>query len=259
MVAKVIGILNFTPDSFTDGGKYNKLSVALERINELFRQGADIIDVGAQSTSYGSIQLTAEKEWSKISTLLENIEPQLRDKISIDSYNYLTIRNAINLGYKYINDISGGRNQEILELIAMNPQVRYLCMFSLVIPADKNIRIKESNEIFNWASEVIYKCQDSGISDKQIILDPGIGFSTNPEQSFEIIKDAYHLKKFGVETCVGHSRKSFLESITDLPPQDRDIETLTASLFMYDKVDYLRVHNVEMHKRAFKVWEKLYK
>jgi dihydropteroate synthase len=251
----LIGILNFTANSFCDGGKYNTIDQAIQRINELFNHGAGIVDIGAQSTTYNSPQHTEIEEWDLLRPLLINIKN--KENISIDTYNYLTAKNAVEMGFKIINDVSGGKNSKLLDLIASNSQVKYICMFSLELPANKENRINNINEIFDWTANCIARCNSHGIKNSQLIIDPGIGFSTSPKQSFEIIKKIHLFKQFEVPICIGHSRKSFFESMIKYPSDQRDFETLACSIYLFDKVDYLRVHNVEAHTRAFKVWQKL--
>ncbi len=254
-MTKIIGILNYTANSFSDGGNYNNLDSATERIQKLFQQGADIVDIGASATSYGAKFNIESEEWSRLKPLLDKIGLK---NISIDSYHYSTMKNAIDLGVTYINDVSGGRNRRILELISASPDVNYICMYSLCLPVDKAIRVKSVDEIYDWVGNKINECKKYGISNEQIIIDPGIGFTTDTEQSLEVLKDVKRLQDFGVKICIGHSRKSFLESMTNYPPQERDIETVATSLYMLLKsVDYVRVHNVEMHQRAFKVFSSL--
>ncbi len=180
-----------------------------------------------------------------------------RKNISIDSYHYETISRAVDLGYNYINDVSGGKDERTLKLIAANPHVKYVLMHCLVLPANRDVRIKEVADIYSWAKANIDRCLALGIKKEQLIFDPGLGFTTYPKQSLEVIKNCELLKQFGVETYIGHSRKTVFEEITPLPPAERDLETVTASLYMYGKVDYIRVHNVEMHRRAFNVWSNL--
>lgn len=254
-MTKIIGILNYTANSFSDGGDYNSLEAAIERIEKLFQQGADIVDIGASATSYGVKLLTESEEWSKLSPLLDKINLK---NISIDTYHYSTMKKAIELGITYINDVSGGKDKKVLELIADNPHVNYICMYSLCLPADKHIRIKSVNEIYDWAGNKIDECRKHGIAEKRIIIDPGIGFTTNAEQSLKVLKNIERLQSFGIKVCIGHSRKSFFETMTNSPPQERDIETMVTSLYMLLKnVDYVRVHNVEVHQRAFKVFTTL--
>lgn len=255
VTTKLIGILNYTPDSFSDGNKLHDINSAVSAYNQLVQAGADYVDIGVQATSYGALQKSSEQEWSKLGPLLQALNNL--SQVSIDTYNYETAKRAVDAGALMINDVSGGKDTRMLELIASNPQVNYVCMFSLTIPADKAIRIKNCTEVYNWFGQTITRLTRAGIQTKQIILDPGIGFATNPQQSFEIIQDVHKLRAFGVAVMVGHSRKSYLEDITALTPSDRDLETTVASLHMRGKVDYLRVHNPSMHRRAFTVWSKI--
>lgn len=252
-MTKLVGILNITPNSFSDGGSSLIPTNATNKINHLFNQGADYVDIGAEATSYGVQLLTHEQEWERLHPVLSNINS---NNISIDTYHPQTAAKAIELGFAFINDVSGG-SDEMFAIIAKNPHVKYVLMHSLVLPANRDVRVTSIKEIYEWAERNIEKCLSAGISLEQIIFDPGLGFTTHPEQSLEIIKTCSTLKKFGVQTYIGHSRKTVFETLTTLPPHERDIETLTASLFMYGKVDYLRVHNVEIHARAFKVWDRL--
>jgi dihydropteroate synthase len=254
-MTKIIGILNYTSNSFSDGGNYNNIHSAVARVNELFLQGADIIDIGASATSYGAELHTSSEEFGYLKPLLEKIN---LNNISIDTYHYETMKYVIELGVTYINDVSGGKNPRVLELIAKNPNVHYICMYSLTLPADKKIRVKSINEIYDWFGNKVDECVKYGIPDNRIIIDPGIGFVTDANQSIKLLKNIAVLQRFGVKICIGHSRKSFFEKIAKYPVEERDIETVAASLYMLLKsVDYVRVHNVEMHKRAFRVFSKL--
>ncbi len=253
-MTKIVGILNFTPNSFSQDGKLGDVTAAIKYIEKLFTDGADIVDIGAEATSYGAKPLTSNEEWERLQPLLLKAP---REKVSIDSYHYETIRKAIDLGYNFINDVSGGKDERILKLIAANPHVKYVLMHCLVLPANRDVRIKEVSEVYSWAKTNIERCLEFGINREQLVFDPGLGFTTHPKQSLEIIKNCELLKRFGVETYIGHSRKTVFEEITPLPPAERDLETVAASLYMYDKVDYIRVHNVEMHRRAFNVWSNL--
>ena len=256
-MTKLVGIVNFTPNSFSDGGQLKTASAVLTRIDDLFSQGADLVDLGVQSTAYGAEILSVEAEKAKLATILPEINPKYLNLISIDTFNYLNIKYAIDLGLVYINDVSGGKDLKILDIIAKNPHVKYICMYSLTLPAKQNIRVAHYSEIITWAKNKIAECLSYGIQATQIIIDPGIGFVTNAEQSYQVIKNISAFKQLGVELYVGHSRKSFFATHTTTPPKERDIETLAASIYMLQNgVDYLRIHNVTMHKRAFNVFAK---
>lgn len=253
-MTKIVGILNFTPNSFSQDGILGNTLVALKYLEKLFADGADMVDIGAEATSYGAKPLTPDEEWERLEPLLLEAP---KKNISIDSYHYKTISRAIDLGYSFMNDVSGGKDDRILKLIAANQHVKYVLMHCLVLPANRDVRIKEVADIYSWAKINIDRCLALGIKKEQLIFDPGLGFTTYPKQSLEVIKNCELLKQFGVETYIGHSRKTVFEEITPLPPAERDLETVAASLYMYGKVDYIRVHNVEMHRRAFNVWSHL--
>lgn len=246
---KLMGILNVTPNSFSDGGSFDSSEKALIHFNKLIEDGADLIDIGAQSTSYGAEILSPENEWDRLKDILIKIEN--KSVVSIDTFNLETMKNAYDLGYRIFNDVKAGHSEEVLKFISENNDITYIAMFSLVIPADKNVRINSLDEINIWANAFLEKAQKFGIEKDRIILDPGVSFVTNPSQSLELLSNPDFFDSMGCKTLFGHSRKSFFETMTKLPPKDRDIETLAASLHMYGKVDYLRVHNVEIHKRAF--------
>ncbi len=253
-MAKLVGILNITTNSFSDGGKYASTEAAISRVHELFKEGADLVDIGAVSTSYEAELINHSEEWGILEPILKSVEkPSL---ISIDTYHYQTAEKAINLGARFINDVSFGLNDNMLRLIA-EAKVKYILMHSLVLPANKNIRVKNINEIEQGFESKIEECLRFGISLDQIIVDPGIGFGTNPSQSFKVLRSIEKFKKFGTKILIGHSRKSFLEIVSNYPPHERDLETLTASLHLRTQVDYLRIHNVNWHKRAFNVAEAL--
>lgn len=226
-MTKIVGILNYNANSFSDGGKYNNLQDAKHRVNQLFKEGADLVDIGACATSYGAHLVSEYEELEKLRPLLEKLNPK---NISIDSYNYATIKYAVDKGFIYINDVNGGKDPKVLELVAANKNLNYICMNSIVLPADKKIRIESVNEIYDWIGKKVEECKKFGIQKERLIIDPGLGFSTNSSQSMDILKNIRKLKDFGVKICIGHSRKSFFTDISDYEIYDRDIDTLTTSL-----------------------------
>lgn len=252
---KIIGILNYNSNSFSDGGRYNDIDSAYNRLNELFEEGADIVDVGVCATSYQASKISEFEELNKIKPLLEKVSST---NISIDSYHYNTIKYAISKGVKYVNDVTGGKDPRLLELIASSSNLYYICMYSLVLPADKNIRVKSVNQIYEWVENKIKECKKFGIHEERIIIDPGLGFTTDAMQSIEILKNIKKLKEFGVKICIGHSRKSFLKHCSSYASYNSDIDTLVASLYLLlNNIDYIRVHNVKVHKRSCSIFSNL--
>jgi len=255
-MSKIVGIVNLSDNSFSGDGlgiSENFAAIALERVQFLFAKGADIVDIGAQSTSYGAKIFTPEEERDILLPVLQVLKSKVdMRRISIDTFNWQNASLAIEHGVGYINDVKGGVDTKMLELIALNKDVKYICMFSLCIPADKAVRVKDFVQIKAWCGEIMEKLLDHGICKSQIILDPGISFVTGPELSLELIKRISELKIFGAPLFIGHSRKTFLAQFTDLPCGERDIETLMLSLKLRrEGVDYIRVHNVDYHFRAF--------
>ena len=259
MSTKIVGILNYTPDSFSDGGNFFNLTSAQNRIEELLAAGVDIIDIGATSTSYNKTLLTAEEEWDKLRDLFKIIAPKYGHLISIDTFYPENAQKAIDLGVHMINDVNGGKDINMIKVAARNKHIFYVFMYSIVLPANKNVRARDCKEIYDFAKIKLSLFQEQGVELSRVIFDPGIGFATGPELSLEIIKNLGFFKSLKIPIYIGHSRKSFLESITNNLPQDRDIETLTASVLMMKQgVDYLRVHNVDIHHRARKVYNTIF-
>ena len=200
-MTKIIGILNYNANSFSDGGKYNHLKDAKHRVDELFKDGADIVDIGICATSYKAPIISESEELERLKPLLEEINPK---NISIDSYHYTTMKYAADKGVAYINDVNGGKDPKVLELVATNPNLNYICMNSIVLPADKEVRVESINEIYDWVGKKIEECEKFGIQKERLIIDPGLGFTTDSSQSIGILRNIRYLKEFGVKICIGH-------------------------------------------------------
>jgi 2-amino-4-hydroxy-6-hydroxymethyldihydropteridine diphosphokinase/dihydropteroate synthase len=256
---QMMGIVNITPDSFSDGGKYLLAEKAVERIQELTNDGAAIIDLGAQSTRPGATPVSPEEEWQRLEPVLVLLQQIFQrrpanPKISLDTFYPEVIEKALQrFPIDWINDVEGGKNERLLRTVA-HTTCKIVITHSLSIPAtsttvlsfDKN----PTKELCDWAEKKIRQLHGLGISQDRIILDPGIGFGKSPYQSLELLRNIDALKTFGCEVLVGHSRKSFLKTIT--MAADRDMETIGISHHLLKKkIDYLRVHNVEAHQRSF--------
>ena len=254
-MVNIIGIVNYNENSFSDGGQHSNDGDVIAEVENLFKSGADIVDIGVSSTSYGVPKISQCEEFKKIRPLIDQLKYK---NISIDSYHYETLKYAVHNGVKFINDVNGGKDLRTLQLVSEYPDVHYICMFSLTLPANKKIRVKSINQIYDWIDCKIQECKRFGIKTNRIIIDPGIGFVTDSKQSIELLINVKELKKFGVKICVGHSRKSFLNLISSSLSNKRDIETLAISLYLafYD-IDYIRVHNVKIHKRALRAFNTL--
>lgn len=255
---QLVGIVNVTPDSFSDGGKYLHAENAMQRIQELAVHGAAIIDIGAQSTRPGATRISTEEEWERLKPVLDlltqNFQERLaKPQISLDSYDLEIIKRALECyPIDWINDVSGGKDENLLQFVA-ETNCKIVINHSLTIPASgKSVLPFDRSPISyldDWVKEKIKQLDKFGISKERVIFDPGIGFGKSLFQSLSLLREIDVLKKTGCEILVGHSRKSFLKIVTDA--QDRDLETVGVSHFLLGKgVDYLRIHNIEAHQRS---------
>lgn len=254
----VMGILNVTPDSFSDGGRYNNLDSAMKQAERLISEGADIIDVGGESTRPGHIQITSEEEISRVVPIIEKISKNLDTIISIDTYKYDVAKEAIKVGANIINDIWGlqydkGEMAELvkksnLPLIAMHNQ-------------NDEVYNKDIMLVLREFFEKTFKIADKyGIDRDTIILDPGLGFGKNVEQNIEVLSRLNELKDMGF-ILLGASKKRFIgKLLNDLPFDERVEGTVANTVIGIEKgVDIVRVHNVLENKRACLVADGVYR
>lgn len=243
--SKLVGIINVTPDSFSDGGKNFTPQAAIYSINELIKDGADIIDIGAESTRPNATPISPEEEWARLEPVLKNIS-DFSVPVSIDTRYAKTALQALKLGAGWINDVSGFSDPEMVKAVR-DSDCRLVVMHSLTVPADKNVILLPDEDpidlILAWAQKRFAELEQAGIDRERIIFDAGIGFGKSAEQSMAIIKGITRFKELAVPLLIGHSRKSFLGD-------DRNDEaTLKISQYLADRgVEYLRVHNVKRHR-----------
>lgn len=260
--SKLMGILNCTEDSFSDGGAYLNTNAAITAALGLARAGACYVDLGAESTRPGAVPVNPETEWSRLAPLLDALLPEeeFRNRgctISVDTRNAETAKNAIRRGVQLINDVSGARSIELCKAVGESG-ARYVLMHSLGIPADKKIVLDPNCDVVDfllkWANSKVEYLTKIGLPRELIIFDPGIGFGKTPHQGMQILKNIRRFQELGVPIMVGHSRKSFLSRFTQRAPFLRDAETVQISLQMRrEGVDILRVHNIELHKSLFQI------
>lgn len=260
---KLVGIVNVTPDSFSDGGKYAHADAALAHIEKLVADGADVIDIGAESTRPGAVPLSHEEEWARLEPVLRQLAAQEKRawRLSIDSYHARTIAKAIPLGLDWANDVTGFTDARMLEAVR-DSSVSLLVMHSLGVPVDPlrllTPDIPASQSILSWASATVARLESSGILRERIILDPGLGFGKRPTQSLELMLDAsvIHDAIQGVNWLYGHSRKSFMRLFGGDTPQSRESLTLAYSAMLaHAQIEYIRVHDIKAHRDLFDALE----
>jgi dihydropteroate synthase len=259
---QLVGIVNVTPDSFSDGGQFLESEAAIQQCVALINSGAEIIDLGAESTRPNAANIDSETEWLRLEKILTQLlakksQHVIPPKISIDTRHADVAKKALALGVDWINDVSGLDDVIMRELIA-EQACDVVFMHHLGIPVDKSIflPLNEAADalVYHWAKQRLHELEQSGIARARLIFDVGVGYGKTAEQSLSLIKNIRIFHELGVRLLVGHSRKSFLSQFTHKPAVERDAETVALSLHLAkENVNYLRVHNVEVHARAFKV------
>lgn len=253
----IMGILNVTPDSFSDGGRWNTAEKAQSHTREMTDAGADIIDVGAESTRPGGQPLTAEEEIERMKIFLPVVLGESRVLVSVDTYHWKTADYALHAGAHMMNDIWGLQydHGEMAEVAGCH-QVPVIVMHN---KADTNYNgdvIEEMKIFFDKSLDIALQ---AGVKEENIILDPGIGFGKDGNQNMEVLRRLDELvRAFPCPWLLGVSRKRFIGAILDLPAGERDEGTGAVGLWGINKgCSILRVHNVPMAVRMAKVWDAL--
>lgn len=261
----IMGILNITPDSFSDGGKYDNFEEFKKTFTLWEQNQVQIIDIGAESTRPGAEPLQAEEELKRLETVFDFVKNYefnaIRPLLSIDTYHYKTAKKAIENGFDIVNDVSGLSDEKMVELAKGNENIKFVFMHNLGIPSDKSVVIPENKnvteEVKIWLENKLNLLEKENIRKDQMIFDIGIGFGKTPSQSLQLLQNIKEFHKYGVKILVGHSRKSFMKIFSNAEAKDRDFETIAISLKLMQDVDVLRVHTPLEHKRAFMGFEHL--
>ena len=257
-----MGVLNVTPDSFSDGGLYSGTEDALKQYLLLEEQGADIIDIGGESTRPGSPSVSIEEELSRVIPALKLISKESKVPISIDSYKPAVIKEALNNGASIINDISGLTDPQIRQ-IAVKEQAPVIIMHMQGTPQNMQ---KEPHyddvveEVKDFLKTQAEKVITEGLDKSKVIIDPGIGFGKNLEHNLQIIRNLSKLKTLGFPLLVGTSRKSFIGALSGAEVDDRLPGTIASNCAAVAAgADILRVHEVGAIKQAVQVTEAVVK
>jgi len=256
-----MGVLNVTPDSFSDGGLYFNKEKAIERGFELAADGADIIDVGGESTRPDSDPVPAQEELRRVIPVISALREKTDVLLSVDTTKSEVAEAAIEAGADIINDISAFRFDSRMPLLAAQKGVSVILMHMKGTP--KTMQINPSyedllSEIKFFLQEKIEAAQDAGINKERIIIDPGIGFGKSATDNLILINHLDFLEELGCPILIGTSRKSFLGSILNLPPQERSEGSIASAVMSVVRgAHILRVHDVRIIKRAVLVAESI--
>lgn len=252
----IMGILNVTPDSFSDGGKYNQLDQALKRAETMLSEGADIIDVGGESTRPGHTQISIQEEIERVVPIIEKIKNNLDIPVSIDTYKSGVARAALQAGADLVNDIWGLKyDPEMAKLIAGK---KAACC--LMHNRDNTEYGEFITEVFQDLRECVQIAAAAGIDENKIILDPGVGFGKTYEMNLEILRYLEDFHQFGYPMLLAASRKSMIGLTLDLPVEQRVEGTLVTTVMAVMKnYGFVRVHDIKENKRAILMTEAILK
>ena len=250
---QIMGVLNITTNSFSDGGDFLDFENAKKHLDQLIIDGADIIDIGAESTKPYSKPISSEEQLKRLVPILEYIKlKEIKTPISIDTRNAEVAQKCIDFGVSIINDVSGfDFDKKMADVIANNPQIKIILQHSQGTPETMQDAPHYENlmdEIFINLKTKIDFALSKGIKKENIIIDPGIGFGKTKAHNMEILKRWQELKTFGCPILIGLSRKSLL-GMPEATNEEKDIYILALdSVLITQKIDYIRVHNVKLHK-----------
>ncbi|MBS8266996.1 dihydropteroate synthase [Mesobacillus boroniphilus] len=248
----IMGILNVTPDSFSDGGKYNHLDRAVVHAKQMVADGADILDIGGESTRPGHERISDEEEISRVVPAIEAISKEVHAPISIDTYKSTVAKSAVDAGAAIINDIWGAKEDPEIADVAAETGVPIILMHN------RNDR-KYSNfirDVLNDLYESITIAKKAGVSDEQIILDPGIGFAKDLRENLEMMRHLDTLVSLGYPVLLGTSKKSMIGGVLDLPVTERTEGTGATVCYGIQKgCQVVRIHDVKEMSRMAKMMD----
>lgn len=248
----IMGILNVTPDSFSDGGNYNEVEAAVRHAKEMVMNGAHIIDIGGESTRPGFAKVSEEEELQRVLPMVRAVSQAVDVPISIDTYKAEVAKQAIEAGACIINDVWGAKAEPEIAKVAAHYNVPIILMHNRDNTNYRNLMADMIADLY----ESITIAKSAGVRDENIILDPGIGFAKTFEQNLEVMRNLEQLKVLGYPLLLGTSRKSFIGHALDLPVEERLEGTgATVCLGIQKGCEIVRVHDVKEMSRMAKMMD----
>jgi dihydropteroate synthase len=250
----VVGVLNVTPDSFSDGGSYLEPAAAEKRAHQLAEDGADVVDIGGESTRPGAPPVSVEEEWSRIGPVLERLQDSFAPPISVDTTKASVAARALDAGASAINDVSGLRADPGIASLAACSGAGLVLMHMRGDPRTMQTDVDYEDligEVRGSLATALQTAADSGCQVDQLIVDPGIGFGKSPEGSLRLLSQLDRFVDLGRPIMVGPSRKSFIGTVLNLPVEERVEATVAACVIALERGARLfRVHDVREVRRA---------
>lgn len=252
----IMGILNVTPDSFSDGGNYNEVEAALVQVEKLLAEGATVIDVGGESTRPGASFVSEEEEIARVVPIIRAIKERFNCLISIDTYKTGTARAALEAGADILNDVWAGLYDGEMLALAAEYQVPIMLMHN----QKEESYVDVVGEVKSFLAERAQAALDAGIAADKIWLDPGFGFSKNVQHNMDLLQGLDQITGLGYPVLFGISRKRVVDYLLggNSLPTDRDQATAALSAWAVQKgCKMVRVHNVAANRDIVKVWDQL--
>jgi dihydropteroate synthase len=253
---RVMGIVNLTPDSFSDGGRWTTAEAALAHARQLLQEGADILDIGAESSRPGAQPLSDDEEWQRLEPVLHELV-RWQVPVSVDTYRAESMRRALDLGVDIINDIWALRQPGALATVQAYPCG--VCVMHMHGEPQTMQREPMTGDVIaqvlNFLRERLHALQAAGVADARICLDPGIGFGKTVEQNFALLREQSQLLDLGYPLLAAWSRKSSLGAVTGLDVQERLVPSVAAAVLAVERgARVVRVHDVAATVAALQVW-----
>lgn len=246
----VMGILNVTPDSFSDGGNYNHLDEAMRHVKEMIDEDVDIIDVGGESTRPNYTRISDEEEIDRVVPIIRAIKEAYDIPVSIDTYKSKVAKAAINAGADMVNDIWGLKYDSKMACVIKESGVAVCIMHNRETTEYSNFL----EDMLNDLNESILIAKEAGISEDKIMIDPGVGFAKTLEMNLSCVNHLEEFHKLGYPLLLGTSRKSLIGLTLNLPVTQREEGTLATTVMAVMKgCQFIRVHNVKTNKRAIQM------
>lgn len=257
---QIMGVLNVTPDSFYDQSRHFTTEQAIARGKKLFKDGADLLDIGGESTRPDANSVSVDEELNRVIPVIKALKQEISIPISIDTMKAKVARAAIDAGAEWINDVSGFRDPDMIQT-AVDTGVKLCVMHMQGVPKTMQTNPVYCNgvveEVILWFKETVLKLESAGIKKKNIILDPGIGFGKTVEDNYVILHNLQKFKALGFPVLLGLSRKSFMGKVLNKSPEELLPSTIAMdALAMRENVDFIRVHDVEEHRNVAVVMDK---
>ncbi|HZK57497.1 MAG TPA: dihydropteroate synthase [Clostridia bacterium] len=252
-----MGIVNVTPDSFSDGGDFFSVEKAVNHAKKMIEQGADIIDIGGESSRPGHTRISTGEELKRVIPVIEKIIRETDAIVSLDTIRAEVAEACLDCGVHIINDIWGLQEDSRMAEVVAKYDVPIIIMHNKKDTHYERDIIEEMNEFFKKSIEIAL---DAGINEDKIVLDPGIGFGKVFEQNVVVMRRLNEFKKLGYPILLGTSRKSMLGKILNVPPKERLEGTLaTTAIGIMQGVDIVRVHDIEENLKAVKVADAIFR